>query len=140
MQILSGQLHTVIWKLKFCISYIHQKYYSLRRISKVRILGQIFNLHALDKKKKKLYSLYSSYLMRQLFHILIILSNFPIPNSSIHRLTYSKLSSPSKNDHFCNTILISRLYATLFSKEYILHSILSSLSFNTNEGSIPPFF
>lgn len=99
-----------------------------------------FQSPCLRQKKKKLYSLYSSYLMRQLFHILIILSNFPIPNSSIHRLTYSKLSSPSKNDHFCNTILISRLYATLFSKEYILHSILSSLSFNTNEGSIPPFF
>lgn len=138
MQILSGQLHTVIWKLKFCISYIHKNYYSLRRISKVRILGQIFNSHALGKKK--LYSLYSSYFMRQLFHILIILSNLPIPNSSIHRLTYSKLSSPSKNDHFWNTILISRFYPTLFSKEYILPSILGSLSFNTKEGSIPPFF
>ena len=37
-------------------------------------------------------------------------------------------------------MLIPRLYPTLFSKEYILQSILDSLPFNTKVGSIPPFF
>ena len=78
--------------------------------------------------------------MRQLFHSLLILSNLPTPNTSIHRLPYSKLLSPPKNDHFWDTMLISRLYPNLFSKEYILHSILDSLPFNTKVGSIHPFF